>query len=104
MKSLRTNGPIEWKQTFRWRPAARIFLITRSLLSVHAVLVGFGLLGVGLVGRYVTRRLNFAKIPDLLRLTATSNSKYYRGGFEAKMSRREAALILGVRYFVHFLP
>ena len=25
-----------------------------------------------------------------------ANSKYYRGGFEPKMSRREAALILGV--------
>lgn len=25
-----------------------------------------------------------------------SNSKYYKGGFESKMSRREAALILGV--------
>ncbi|KAF7255284.1 Heat shock protein DnaJ N terminal [Paragonimus skrjabini miyazakii] len=61
-----------------------------------AVLVGFGLLGVGLMGRYITRRMNFAKIPDLLKLTAVSSSKYYRGGFEAKMSRREAALILGV--------
>ena len=25
-----------------------------------------------------------------------ANSKYYRGGFDAKMSKREAALILGV--------
>lgn len=25
-----------------------------------------------------------------------ATSKYYRGGFEAKMSKREAALILGV--------
>lgn len=25
-----------------------------------------------------------------------ANSKYYRGGFEPKMSKREAALILGV--------
>ncbi|KAA3675264.1 DnaJ subfamily C member 19, partial [Paragonimus westermani] len=52
-----------------------------------AVLVGFGLLGVGLVGmRSFHSHLMFRE----------SNSKYYRGGFEAKMSRREAALILGV--------
>ena len=25
-----------------------------------------------------------------------ANSKYYRGGFDAKMSKREAALVLGV--------
>lgn len=28
--------------------------------------------------------------------TAFSNSKYYRGGFEPKMTRREAGLILGI--------
>ena len=28
------------------------------------------------------------------------NSKYYRGGFDTKMSKREAGLILGVRLVV----
>ena len=28
--------------------------------------------------------------------------KYYKGGFEPKMSKREASLILGVRYFNDF--
>lgn len=28
--------------------------------------------------------------------TAFSNNKYYRGGFEPKMTRREAGLILGI--------
>jgi hypothetical protein len=29
--------------------------------------------------------------------------KYYKGGFETKMTKREASLILGVRYFIDFL-
>ncbi|KAL5104675.1 hypothetical protein TcWFU_004492 [Taenia crassiceps] len=33
---------------------------------------------------------------DLIRLAGFTTSKYYKGGFERKMSRREAALILGV--------
>ena len=35
---------------------------------------------------------------SMLKLDAESwaNSKYYKGGFDAKMSKREAALILGV--------
>ena len=28
--------------------------------------------------------------------------KYYKGGFEPKMSKREASLILGVRYCIDF--
>ena len=35
-------------------------------------------------------------MPAQLDASAWANSKYYRGGFEAKMSRREAALILGL--------
>lgn len=30
-----------------------------------------------------------------------ANAKYYRGGFETKMSRREALLVLGLRYCHH---
>lgn len=42
--------------------------------------------------------------PDFSSFTDT---KYYKGGFEKKMTRREAALILGVRWvllFYLFLP
>jgi len=28
------------------------------------------------------------------------SSKYYKGGFEPKMTKREASLILGVRYVI----
>jgi len=27
------------------------------------------------------------------------SSKYYKGGFEPKMTKREASLILGIRYY-----
>lgn len=35
----------------------------------------------------------------LLACFCVQSSKYYKGGFEPKMSKREASLILGVRYF-----
>ncbi|BHF67888.1 DnaJ sub C member 15 [Sparganum proliferum] len=60
------------------------------------VLIGLGLAAVGFTGRYLTRQFKAAKIPELLRLAGFTSSKYYRGGFDAKMSRREACLILGV--------
>jgi DnaJ family protein C protein 19 len=39
--------------------------------------------------------LKLASLPKST--SAFSDAKYYKGGFEAKMNRREAALILGVR-------
>ena len=42
------------------------------------------------------------KLADLPKATISftnfTDVKYYKGGFEQKMTRREAALILGVRY------
>lgn len=35
-------------------------------------------------------------MPQLANSESWVNSKYYRGGFDAKMGKREAALILGV--------
>ncbi|EUB58392.1 Mitochondrial import inner membrane translocase subunit TIM14 [Echinococcus granulosus] len=60
------------------------------------VLVGLGLIAVGLVGRQLTRQVKGKQVQDLIRLAGFTTSKYYKGGFERKMSRREAALILGV--------
>ncbi|CAL8102235.1 unnamed protein product [Calicophoron daubneyi] len=51
---------------------------------------------IPLSGRYVTRGIKVSKIPELLKISGFNTSKYYRGGFEPKMTRREAALILGV--------
>lgn len=63
------------------------------------VVFGIGLAAVGLAGRHLSRRL-----PDLernlsetaKRLADSTPSKYYRGGFESQMTKREAGLILGV--------
>jgi len=60
---------------------------------------------VGFGGRYVSRTMpQMAKkaeealkqMPQLTNTEAWANSKYYKGGFDPKMSKREAALILGV--------
>ncbi len=59
---------------------------------------------VGFAGRYVLRQIpNMSQkmaeaMRSLPKLDAESlaNSKYYKGGFEPKMSKREASLILGV--------
>lgn len=58
---------------------------------------------VGFAGRYAVRQLpNVTKtvneaMKNLPKFDAESmaNSKYYKGGFESKMSRKEASLILG---------
>ncbi|TRY68493.1 hypothetical protein TCAL_13330 [Tigriopus californicus] len=68
------------------------------------IMAGLGLAAVGFAGRYAARQLpNAAKsmeeaIKSMPKLDAATwaNAKYYKGGFEAKMSQREAALILGV--------
>lgn len=59
---------------------------------------------VGFAGRYVMRQIPNASVKfaeamkNLPKFDAESlaNSKYYKGGFEPKMTKREAALILGV--------
>lgn len=62
---------------------------------------GLALAAVGFGGRYLLRTSGkyasaIPKSMPLFNLDNLSNSKYYKGGFEAKMSRREASLILGV--------
>ncbi|KAL3281114.1 hypothetical protein HHI36_004336 [Cryptolaemus montrouzieri] len=73
-------------------------------MSSGLILAGIGLAAVGYAGRYALRRLpnvtNTFKqtIENLPKFDAQSvgNSKYYKGGFDPKMNRREAALILGI--------
>ncbi|VDP64110.1 unnamed protein product [Schistosoma mattheei] len=60
------------------------------------VLLGLGMIAVGVAGRYITRNTNIGSIQKLFSISGLNGSKYYRGGFEQNMSRREAALILGV--------
>jgi DnaJ family protein C protein 19 len=63
------------------------------------VAAGVGLALLGFTGRYLLRRMPtvaeaMKTLPNFEE--ALSTSKYYRGGFEPKMTRREAALILGI--------
>ncbi|CAF1466481.1 unnamed protein product [Adineta ricciae] len=63
------------------------------------VVVGLSLAAAGYTGRYLARyskifTQNWAKASAII--SEGLSSKYYKGGFDAKMNRREAALILGV--------
>lgn len=59
---------------------------------------------IGFAGRYILRQMPNAstKFAEAMKnlpkfdTESLANSKYYKGGFEPKMSKREAALILGV--------
>lgn len=59
---------------------------------------------VGFAGRYVLRQMPNAsmKFAEAVRSLpkfdseSLANTKYYKGGFESKMTKREASLILGV--------
>lgn len=71
--------------------------------SSGIILTGLGLAALGYAGRYLLRQLpNATKtfneaIKNLPKFDSESmvSSKYYKGGFDPKMNRREAALILG---------
>nr|CAG4641400.1 EOG090X0MNL [Eulimnadia texana] len=73
-------------------------------MASSAILAGLGLAAVGFAGRTLLKsapamssRLNEV-LKQLPKMDAESilGSKYYKGGFESKMSKREASLILGV--------
>ncbi|UJR09013.1 hypothetical protein I4U23_013262 [Adineta vaga] len=64
-----------------------------------AVIVGLSLAAVGFTGRYLARHgktiaENLTKTSGVI--AEGLSSKYYKGGFDPKMNRREAALILGI--------
>ncbi|NXL79671.1 DJC15 protein, partial [Leptocoma aspasia] len=61
--------------------------------------LGLGVATVAFAGRYafrVWKPLEQAITEAAKRISTSSLSSYYKGGFEQKMSRREASLILGV--------
>ena len=62
------------------------------------ILVGLGIAGTALGLRSVLRKSGpLAKqMEQTLKEIGSMDYKYYRGGFEPKMSKREAGLILGV--------
>ncbi|NXO04446.1 DJC15 protein, partial [Rhinopomastus cyanomelas] len=63
------------------------------------IAVGLGVATVAFAGRYafhLWKPLEQAMTETAKRISIPSLSSYYKGGFEQKMSRREAGLILGV--------
>uniref|UniRef100_A0A2H1V8F6 SFRICE_004338 n=1 Tax=Spodoptera frugiperda TaxID=7108 RepID=A0A2H1V8F6_SPOFR len=81
-----------------------VMLIYTILQASSVILAGLGMAAVGFAGRYVLRQMpnattKFAEaVKNLPKFDSESlaYSKYYKGGFEPKMTKREAALILGV--------
>lgn len=60
---------------------------------------GLGLALLGYSGRYVFKKApSIAQLSDVMKAVevALNSGKYYKGGFESKMTKREASLILGV--------
>ncbi|XP_074768673.1 dnaJ homolog subfamily C member 15 isoform X1 [Athene noctua] len=68
-------------------------------LARTMIAVGLGVATVAFAGRYafhLWKPLEQTITETAKRVSASSLSLYYKGGFEQKMSRREASLILGV--------
>ncbi|XP_068785839.1 dnaJ homolog subfamily C member 15 isoform X1 [Struthio camelus] len=68
-------------------------------LARTVIAVGLGVATVAFAGRYafhLWKPLEQAITETAKRISTSSLSSYYKGGFEQKMSRREASLILGV--------
>ncbi|XP_068022586.1 dnaJ homolog subfamily C member 15 [Melanerpes formicivorus] len=68
-------------------------------LAKTMIAVGLGVATVAFAGRYafhLWKPLGQAVTETAKRISTSSLSSYYKGGFEQKMSRREAGLILGV--------
>ncbi|TRY84095.1 hypothetical protein DNTS_032944 [Danionella cerebrum] len=69
-------------------------------MAGSVVAVGLTLAAAGFAGRYALRAFKHMEPQVKQALEASKNSfaiGYYKGGFEPKMNRREASLILGVR-------
>ncbi|XP_006888003.1 PREDICTED: dnaJ homolog subfamily C member 15-like [Elephantulus edwardii] len=69
-------------------------LLARSLIAV-----GLGVAAFAFAGRYafqIWKPLEQVITETAKKISKSSFSPYYKGGFEQKMSRREASLILGV--------
>uniref|UniRef100_A0A8C3VNQ2 DnaJ heat shock protein family (Hsp40) member C15 n=1 Tax=Catagonus wagneri TaxID=51154 RepID=A0A8C3VNQ2_9CETA len=68
--------------------------LARSLIAA-----GLGIAALGFAGRYafqIWKPLGQVITETAKKISTPTFSSYYKGGFEQKMSRREASLILGV--------
>lgn len=74
------------------------------LKASSLILAGLGVAAVGFAGKHLIRRMPAmtSKFNEAMKnlpkfdAETLANSKYYKGGFDPKMNRREASLILGV--------
>lgn len=64
-------------------------------MSGTLILAGVSIAAASFLGRAILRNRRLIK-QAAEAIPGGAFSKYYRGGFEAKMTKREAALILGV--------
>ncbi|KRF85194.1 mitochondrial import inner membrane translocase subunit TIM14 isoform X1 [Drosophila virilis] len=86
-------------QLFRFRVLHQLHKMTSSI-----ILAGLGVAAVGFAGKHLLRRMPqmTSKFNEALKnlpkfdAESMANAKYYKGGFDPKMNKREAALILGV--------
>lgn len=76
-------------------------------MTTTVVILGLGIAAVGYAGRAILRvapkaaenlqtKLNSLPKTPTFSSSIFTDTRYYKGGFETKMSRREAALILGI--------
>ncbi|XP_076164605.1 mitochondrial import inner membrane translocase subunit TIM14 [Ptiloglossa arizonensis] len=73
-------------------------------MASSLIIAGLGIAALGFSGRYILKKLptisqrmsETVKNIQKLDSQTLANNKYYKGGFESKMTRREASLILGV--------
>ena len=64
------------------------------------IAAGLGIAGVAYGARiamHASKKVNWSQVQKVVpKIPEFSLNAYYKGGFEAKMSKREAALVLGV--------
>ncbi|KAI2804443.1 hypothetical protein RDWZM_007841 [Blomia tropicalis] len=67
-------------------------------MSSGVILAGLALAAVGYGGRILMRqgKIISETVSKTIPNATFANSKYYRGGFDPKMNRREAGLVLGI--------
>ncbi|CAJ0629415.1 10785_t:CDS:2, partial [Entrophospora sp. SA101] len=62
------------------------------------LIIGIGIAAVATAGRFAVKAIQKYKPPNVgSGGSIISSSKFYKGGFDPKMNKREAALILGLR-------
>ncbi|XP_037930923.1 mitochondrial import inner membrane translocase subunit TIM14-like isoform X2 [Teleopsis dalmanni] len=72
-------------------------------MASSIILAGLGAAAIGFAGKHILRRVPgmTTKLTEAVKSLQNfeggfANSKYYKGGFDPKMNKREASLILGV--------